>query len=353
MDRLKWRQGAAADEPLLFALFAADKAREFAPLGLSAEQLQPLLEMQFRARQVGYAQSYAAAVDSILCLEDDTPVGRHLIERQADCYRCIDLAVLPEYRSRGIGAWALRQIQQVAALESIPFRLCVSRSNPALKLYERLGFLKASSDELSFEMEWQPSSMGTARPRVQDRMVLSTGIEIDRKDVLDRVCGFLCEIGLSVCFGAVPSTSFLPGIQTVSGGLRIDPGALLYPGDLLHEAGHLAVMTPACRNQEFPNSKEPAEEMAALAWSYAAAVHIGIAPEIVFHEHGYRGQAQPLVEGFRQGRSVGQPMLAWYGMTTTALPGSPSIYPRMLRWMREAPSETGQVESHEYSLHGG
>lgn len=336
-EHLTMRRATAADEPLLFALFSAHKAREFAPLGLSAEQLDPLLQMQFRARQTGYAQTFPAATDFILCLEDGTAVGRHLVERQQDCYRCIDIAVLDEHRNSGIGTWALRQIQQIAAIEVVPFRLRVMKGNPAQRLYERLGFIKVSADELSYEMEWQPLRTANSGERAPLSPVVESahGVEFNRADVIDRIITFLREIGLEVHLSPVPSTSFLPGIQVVRNGLRVEINALKYPGDLLHEAGHLAVMTPARRNEEFPHSSDPAEEMAAMAWSYAAAMHIGIAPEIVFHEQGYRGHAASLLDGYRRGTFNGQPILWWLGLTTPELPGSPSIYPKMLHWIRE------------------
>lgn len=339
----KIRMATAEDEPLLYRIFADVKGREFAPLGWSPEQLEPLLRMQYRARTLSYAETHPTAVDSILCLQDGVPVGRHLVERLPNCYRTIDIGVLPEYRNRGVGGWAIRQMQHAAALEGAVYRLRVDRANPALHLYERLGFLKASADELSYEMEWQPPRLAQAAepPASAPAMDATQGVAFDRGEVIRRILAFVREIGLEVHLGPVPSNSFLPGIQVVRQGLRVDLGALKYPGDLLHEAGHLAVMSPALRNQEFPQTNEPAEEMAALAWSYAAALHIGIAPEIVFHEHGYRGQSETLLHAYRNGKFNGQPILWWHGLTTPELPGSPSIYPRMLRWLRaEAPCPT-------------
>jgi GNAT superfamily N-acetyltransferase len=350
MKTLTWRKGTADDEPLLFTLFAAGKAAEFAPLGWPPQQLQPLLEMQFRARQQSYAQSYPAAMDTILCREDGEPVGRHLVERQSDCYRGIDLAVLPEHRNRGIGTWALRQIQQLAALEGVVFRLRALRNNRALRLYERLGFIRIGSDELSFEMEWQPLNLADRRPRVEDRIALEGGAEAAREEVLTRIFGFLRGIGLPVHLMPVPSGRFLPGIQMVSGGLRVDLEMLLYPGDVLHEAGHMAVMTPERRAEEFPQSSDPAEEMAAIAWSYAAAMHIGLPVEIVFHPQGYRGQSQALMHAFATGNCIGLPYLWWVGMTTQPVHGRPSIYPRMLRWLRETPADVQAANSQEESF---
>lgn len=338
----EFRAATPADEPLLFALFAAEKNGEFAALGWSEEQLRPLLHMQFRAREISYAQNSPAAVDTILCLDDSTPVGRHLIERQPEGYRSIDLAVLPAYRKRGIGAWAMQQIQNLAGLESVTVRLRVVRTNPALRLYERLGFLRVAGDPVALEMEWQPPVARTAMQRaIPGRIELESGVSLDRGELLERIFVFLRGIGLSIHLGPVPSGSFLPGIQMVSGGLRVDPDALLYPGDLLHEAGHLALMTPAQRMAEFPSSTDAAEEMAAIAWSWAAAIHLEIPAEVVFHREGYRGQAKVLQQRFENGDCVGLPILWWLGLTTQPVAGRPSIYPKMLHWLREDPEEEG------------
>ncbi len=335
VERFTTRSSTPADAPLLFTLFAEPKAEELAPLGLPAEQIQPLLEMQYRGRELTYAQAWPAATNTILCLADGSAVGRQLMERRAEGYHLIDIAVLAAYRNRGIGTWALRQIQHLAAFESVVFRLRVRRDNPALRLYERLGFLRIAGNDLSFEMEWQPPNFAAARPRAEETIALEDGLEVAREEALARIFGFLREIGLAVYLQPIPSGSFLPGIQMAGGGLRVDLDMLLYPGDLLHEAGHLATMTPERRSAEFPQSSDPAEEMAAIAWSYAAALHIGLPPEIVFHEHGYRGQAKALLQAYATGNCIGLPFLWWVGMTTQPLPGAPSIYPRMLRWLRE------------------
>ena len=53
----------------------------------------------------------------------------------------------------------------------------------------------------------------------------------------------------------------------------------------------------------------------AIAWSYAAALEIGIPPEIVFHPDGYRGASESMLQNFAEGRYLAVPMLQWVGMT--------------------------------------
>ena len=71
--------------------------------------------------------------------------------------------------------------------------------------------------------------------------------------------------------------------------------------------------------------KVAAEEMMAIAWSYAAAVHLDLDPAVVFHEGGYRGGSASLIEAFARPSPLGVPMLEWLGMTRD--------FPVMTRWL--------------------
>jgi len=147
--------------------------------------------------------------------------------------------------------------------------------------------------------------------------------------VTGRIIAFLSEIGLPVQSGAVP-TSFLPGIAIQGGVLVVDEDRLLYPGDLLHEAGHLALLPPEVRSGLHGDAgDDPGLEMGAIAWSYAAALHLEIDPAIVFHEAGYKGASRSILENFAGRRYVGVPILQWLGLTTR------EAYPTMQVWVRE------------------
>ena len=159
-----------------------------------------------------------------------------------------------------------------------------------------------------------------------------------RAPLVVRLAAFLDEIGVQARPGVVAEDCVLPGIDVDRGVLVIDEARLLYPGDILHEAGHLAV-TPPERRAELDHDvgEDPALEMAALAWSYAAALAAGIDPALVFHEHGYKGYAQDILANFQAGHFVGLPILQWVGMAhdeanATRL-GRPA-FPAMERWVR-------------------
>ncbi len=153
-----------------------------------------------------------------------------------------------------------------------------------------------------------------------------------------RIVEFLREIGLEIRSGAIGGTTVLPGITVERGVIIFDPAKLKYPGDLLHEAGHLAVKAPAERQQVTADmSNDPAEEMMAIAWSYAAAAHLQLAPDVVFHPEGYRGGSQSLIENFAAGRYLAVPMLQWLGLACDeqrANETGVAPYPKMIRWLR-------------------
>lgn len=139
---------------------------------------------------------------------------------------------------------------------------------------------------------------------------------------------FLRQAGFDLAIEPVAGATFLPGLAIDCGRLVIDPAIASYPGDLLHEAGHLAVLDPERRHEAAAVTDNGCDEMAAIAWSVAAAKACGIPLEVLFHPSGYKGESDNLIENFGEGRHFGVPLLAWWGLTTEA------EFPAMQRWMR-------------------
>ena len=157
------------------------------------------------------------------------------------------------------------------------------------------------------------------------------------KPPLNRIIEFLLDLGLQIRKAEFSHQTFLPGIAVDHGTILIDESKLLYPGDLLHEAGHLAVITSEKRRQAQDDfSKKASEELMAIAWSYAALVHLGLEPSVVFHEGGYKGWSGALIENFTNGRYIGVPMLQWIGLTADerrAKEMGIRPYPSMIKWV--------------------
>ncbi|OYQ33540.1 hypothetical protein CHU95_14220 [Niveispirillum lacus] len=189
-------------------------------------------------------------------------------------------------------------------------------------------------------------------------------------EALEPIVTFLRDIGIGVEFGPGAQNGFLPGVNIHAGVIHVDPETLVGSGDLLHEAGHIAIMprrfhaqlgsdleadTHRVIAQEVgegipsdPILAAPLQqgELMAQAWSYAAALHIGVPPACVFFpgsykHHEYEGQ-HPMERWIESGSHFGLRALATVGMTgyagLFALMGADNTlppFPVMSRWVQD------------------
>lgn len=116
------------------------------------EQKRAFLEMQFQAQATHYAKHYAGA-DFLIIEDDGHPVGRLYVHRQPHDIRIVDISLMPDHRSKGIGTQLLRQILDEAG--STPVTIHVEHFNPAMRLYERLGFRRIGSHGVYHLLEWR------------------------------------------------------------------------------------------------------------------------------------------------------------------------------------------------------
>lgn len=164
-----------------------------------------------------------------------------------------------------------------------------------------------------------------------------------RNELTRQISDFLKEIGIEVLPVKLSRETFLPGISVKSGKLFVDEEKLSYPGDLLHEAGHIAVTPAHLRNELndeifLPDFQSGVLETEAIIWSYAACVHLGIAPQIVFHPNGYQGKSAALLSNFRIGVFPGVNQLEDAGMTfseRTAADSGAEPFPKMVKWCKD------------------
>ncbi|MBX7183601.1 MAG: hypothetical protein K1Y01_00505 [Vicinamibacteria bacterium] len=160
---------------------------------------------------------------------------------------------------------------------------------------------------------------------------------------LERISSFLKSIGVEVTEGPVAPSALLPGVDIVNGGIVYDPDRLTWPGDLLHEAGHIAVVPAVLRRDLGGKLGEDvmaahAGEAEATAWAWAAVVAIGLDPAVLFHEGGYQGRSQGLAFSYSIGSYPGAGGLIANGMALSASDAAKqglAPYPHLVRWLRE------------------
>lgn len=159
--------------------------------------------------------------------------------------------------------------------------------------------------------------------------------------ILDKIEAFLAEIGISVIEKELDEQTFLPGLSLGPSCIYVDKKRLLYPGDLLHEAGHLAV-TPAENRAKIGSPEQAAdwpdqgEEIVAILWSFAALRKLDLPTDFVFHPNGYKGNSDWFIERFESGDYMGLPLLEWKGMALSenkAKELNKPAFPHMLNWL--------------------
>jgi len=141
------------DEDFLYELFC-----QTAGDGLSALDPGPrdaILRMQFNAQLQTYREQFPRADHQIITL-DGRVIGRLLVERTETEHRCVDIALLPEHRSGGIGTMLIQDLLDEAAEAGKPFLISVLRTNPALRLFNRLGFKTTGESLTHFAVERAP-----------------------------------------------------------------------------------------------------------------------------------------------------------------------------------------------------
>ena len=149
------RSAGSADEPFLFELYASTRREEIAPWNWPEPQVAAFLQMQFRAQRLSYDSAYPGAEHSLI-LEDGRPIGRLLVWRGQPELRLVDISLLPEARGRGIGGQLLAELMEECRAGGRRLTLQVLVTNPARRLYLRMGFRRTGGDPLYDQMEWTP-----------------------------------------------------------------------------------------------------------------------------------------------------------------------------------------------------
>ena len=151
---LRIRPEKPEDLDFLFEVYAGTRLEEMKASGWDGPAQEQFLRMQFRAMREGYASAFPDGQFSILIMGTD-PIGRVVVDRSNNEIRLVDIALLPQYRRRGLGTAFLKCLMDEAAAARKPLRLQVLRGNPAGSLYRRLGFRFVDAEEPYERLEWR------------------------------------------------------------------------------------------------------------------------------------------------------------------------------------------------------
>jgi GNAT superfamily N-acetyltransferase len=144
------------DMPFLLEVYSSSRADELAQVDWSDEQKAAFLKMQFEAQHAYYQENYRGA-DFQVILVDGEPAGRMYAKDLGDEIRLIDIALVRDRRSHGTGTALIKGLFDKASASGKAVRIHVEKFNPAVRLYERLGFKAIADRGVYWFMEWRPA----------------------------------------------------------------------------------------------------------------------------------------------------------------------------------------------------
>ncbi len=151
---VRLRPAQREDEVFFLQVYASTRIEEMALVPWTNEQKVAFLRFQYQAQRSGYQASYPAAQNWVI-MHGDGPVGRMIVQDGDSEILLVDIALLPEHRGQGIGTALITGLMAQAASQHKTLKLHVETFNPALKLYERLGFVKTGEMGVYQEMIWR------------------------------------------------------------------------------------------------------------------------------------------------------------------------------------------------------
>ena len=147
------RPATDEDRELLLAVYAASRTEELDQVEWAPGQREWFLQMQFDAQDHEYRRGNPDGSFDVIEV-DGAPAGRLYVDRRPGDLRIVDIALLPEFRGRGIGRRLLTDLQDQAASEGRSVSIHVEAHNAAAHLYHRLGFVVAEDLGVYRRMEW-------------------------------------------------------------------------------------------------------------------------------------------------------------------------------------------------------
>jgi len=120
-------------------------------------QKDAFLRSQFDAQDAWWRENYSDARFEVIVV-DGEPAGRLYVHRGNSEMRIVDIALLPEHRGGGIGTRLLEELLAEGDADGKSVTIHVERFNPALRLYERLGFKVAEDKGVYLFLERPPAS---------------------------------------------------------------------------------------------------------------------------------------------------------------------------------------------------
>ena len=151
------RPAGTGDEGFLRLVYAESRREELDQVAWPEGQREAFLRSQFDAQDAHYRKHYPEA-EYMIIAHAGQPAGRFYVRRTKPEIRIMDIALIPEFRGKGIGTALLQQLIEEARSSARILTIHVEKFNPALRLYERLGFRAVDDRGAYWFLQWSPAA---------------------------------------------------------------------------------------------------------------------------------------------------------------------------------------------------
>ncbi|MBV9241180.1 MAG: GNAT family N-acetyltransferase [Acidobacteria bacterium] len=143
------------DREFLLEVYAAGREIELSAVPWDEAMKRAFVEHQFTAQDAYYRQEYPSSTHEIV-LFDGEPAGRIYLDRSVTEISILDMAVIPQFRRRGIATTLVKRLQDEGQISQRSIRIYLETFNPAISLFIKLSFQESSSDGISHRFDWFP-----------------------------------------------------------------------------------------------------------------------------------------------------------------------------------------------------
>lgn len=113
------------------------------------------LNLDRDAQSIGFRQQWSFEQARIITI-DGADIGWMQSVLKDGAIFLAQLFIESSFQRRGIGTEVIRRLIDEAAADDLPVTLSVAKINPAVRLYERLGFRITHEDNRKFHMRREP-----------------------------------------------------------------------------------------------------------------------------------------------------------------------------------------------------
>jgi len=157
ISNTRLRPHTDADIPFMKALYRGTREAELRLMPLTPAQADAFIEQQFQSQLAHYTGGNYGNDHLDIVEVDGQPAGRLFVDYRNHEIRIIDITLAPAVRDQRLGEFLLSLVIAESQRTALPITIHVDHTNPARRLYERMGFrLKEEGSHIYLLMERLP-----------------------------------------------------------------------------------------------------------------------------------------------------------------------------------------------------